>query len=71
MAKGDSIKGNRDGKNGENQTYTIIGRGKVTRKTLVKEIKQGKHPDSHVINVEGDEYARNNPNRKSEDNIDD
>lgn len=38
------IKGNQDGDNGQNETYTILGRGIVTRRKLVTEIEAGKHP---------------------------
>jgi hypothetical protein len=35
------IKGNQDGENGENDTYTIPGRGSaIARKTIVSEIKR-------------------------------
>ncbi len=71
MAKGSSINGNADGKNGSNKSYTVAGRGKVTRAKMVSEIKKGQHPDTHVLKVDGVEYARNNPNHNKPDNIDD
>lgn len=48
MAKGSSINDN-GGKNGGNDSYTITGRGEVSRKTLVREVKEGKHPDTHIF----------------------
>lgn len=38
MAK--NIRGNKDEKNGENQTYAILGRGTVPRETLIQEIRR-------------------------------
>jgi len=71
MAKGSSINGNADGKNGSNNSYTVTGRGKVSRAKLVREVRQGKHPDTHIVHVNGEDYARNNPNHNRPDNIDD
>lgn len=68
MAKGSSINGN-GGKNSGNDSYTITGRGEVNRKTLVREVKEGKHPDTHIYKRNGVEYARNNPNHDKPDNI--
>ncbi|KXO06441.1 hypothetical protein AKG98_3180 [Moritella sp. JT01] len=67
MAKGKSINGNCDA----NSSYTVKGRGVVTGSKLVKEVKQGRHPDTHIYKRNGVEYARNNPNHKVPDNIDD
>jgi len=69
MAKGSSINGNGGGDGGGNDSYTIAGRGDVSRAKLVREVKQGKHPDTHVMKVGGVEYARNNPNHDRPDNI--
>lgn len=71
MAKGRSINGNGGGKGGGNESYTITGRGEVSRRQMVAEIKQGKHPDSHVYKINGKEYARNNRNQNKPDNIND
>jgi hypothetical protein len=71
VAKGSSINGNADGENGSNKSYSVKGRGNVSRPIMVKEVKQGKHPDTHVLKVNGVEYARNNPNHNKPDNIDD
>jgi hypothetical protein len=66
MAKGSSINGNG---NKRNNSYTITGRGIVSRAKLVSEIKQGLHQDTHVYERNGVEYARNNPNQNKPDNI--
>lgn len=69
MANLGSIKGNGDGENGENESYTIRGRGDVSRQQLVKEIKSGQHTDYHIYERDGEEYVRSNPNKKSGDNV--
>lgn len=68
MAK--NIRGNADGDNGENQSYTIPGRGVVPRKKLVEEVKGGKHPDFHVYHRDGQEYVRANPDHEKPNNVD-
>ncbi|MGY4025890.1 hypothetical protein ACW5WQ_07985 [Aeromonas rivuli] len=68
MAK--NIRGNGDGPNGENQTYTIPGRGVVSRRELTREIEQGKHPDFHNYERDGIDYARANPDGAKSNNID-
>ena len=67
MAK--NIRGNNDGENGENDSYTIAGRGVVSRETLVQEVEQGKHPLHHVININGEDYVRSNPDRTIGNNV--
>lgn len=67
MAK--NIKGNHDGKNGENASYTIAGRGVVSRAALVKEVKAGKHPNHHVYTQDGVQYVRANPDDSNSNNI--
>lgn len=71
MAKGSSINGNGGGKNGGNESYTVTGRGDVSRAKMVREVEQGRHPDTHVVEVNGKKYARNNPNHNRPDNIND
>jgi hypothetical protein len=63
------IKGNNDGPGGRNETYNIGSRKNVPRKTVVKEIKQGKHTGAHVVNVNGQDYARDNPDSSKRDNV--
>lgn len=63
------IKGNHDGQNGENRTYTIQGRGIVSRSVLVREIKQGKHPDYSTVTVNGVEFVRAKPDGDRKNNV--
>ncbi|MBN3563183.1 DUF3892 domain-containing protein [Aliamphritea spongicola] len=70
MAKASSISGNADGVNGENQSYTVQGRGVVSRSQLVREVNNGSHQGVHTVDVNGVEYVRANPNRCQSDNID-
>ncbi len=63
------IKGNHDGPNGENRTYTIRGRGVVSRPVLVREIKQGKHPDHSTVAVNGVEFVRAKPDGVRKNNV--
>jgi len=66
-----NIRGNADNKNGSNSSYTISGKGKVTRAKLVKETANGKHPNHHVVkNKNGKRFVRANPDSSSKKNID-
>lgn len=68
MAK--TIKGNQDGAKGGNDTYTIPGRGSnIPRPKLVKEVKQGKHPEHTTTKINGKEYIKAKPNNKKNDNV--
>ncbi|CAM4210168.1 DUF3892 domain-containing protein [Vibrio neonatus] len=67
MAK--NIRGNNDGTNGENDSYTIPGRGAVDRQTLVNETRNGNHPNHHVVRINGEDYVRANPDAKNSNNI--
>lgn len=68
MAK--NIKGNRDGENGRNETYTIPGRGSnIARKIIVSEIKKGLHPNHITTKIHGKEYAKAKPNNLEKDNV--
>lgn len=67
MAK--NIRGNNDGEHGENDSYTIQGRGVVSREALVDEINTGKHPNHHVVNVNGEDYVRSNPDQQESNNV--
>lgn len=69
MAK--NIKGNKDGKGGGNDSYRIPGRGDVRRGTLVREVKQGKHPDHSIYKIGGKEYVRANPDSSEKNNVND
>jgi len=70
MATARSITGNGDGNNGENQSYTIQGRGVVGRQQLANEVNNGLHQGVHTVEVNGTEYVRANPNCSEYDNID-
>jgi len=63
------IKGNNDGPGGRNSTYDIGSRKNVPRRTIVKEIKQGKHSGAHVVKINNREYARDNPDNSKKDNV--
>jgi hypothetical protein len=66
------IKGNNDGENGENDTYTIPGRGsQIPRSTVVREVKQGKHPKFGVYKRNGVEYVRGKADSKTKNNVND
>lgn len=64
------IKGNQDGPRGENETYSIPGRGSsIPRKTVVKEVKQGQHPNFGIYKRNDEEYVRGNPDSTKKDNV--
>lgn len=67
MAK--NIRGNHDGENGENDSYTIAGRGVVERDKLVQEVNEGRHPNHHVVNINGENYVRSNPDSTESNNV--
>jgi len=68
MAK--HIKGNGDGPNGANETYSIPGRGSnLSRRQVVKEVKQGKHPNFGVVRRGGQEFVRGKPDRSKKNNV--
>lgn len=63
------IKGRNDGPNGRNEHYDVGSRTNVPRRNVVAEIKRGEHPDAHVVTVKGREYARDNPDNSTADNV--
>lgn len=63
------IKGRNDGPGGRNEHYDIGSRQNIPRATVVKEIKDGKHPGAHTVKVNGREYARDNPDGSKSDNV--
>ena len=67
MAK--NIRGNNDGENGRNDSYTIQGRGVVTRQKLVNEVEAGKHPDHSVYQRDGEKFVRSNPDSTESNNV--
>lgn len=65
-----NIRGKADGKNGENQSYVIPGRGTVSRPQLVREVKNGQHPKFGIVTVEGTPYVRAKPDGSTRNNVD-
>lgn len=65
------IKGNHDGPNGGNDSYSIPGRGQVSRPRLVSEIRAGQHDDFGTIRVNGKTYVRAKPDNSTRNNIND
>ena len=63
------IIGNNDGPGGRNESYQIGKRKEVPRTQAVKEVEQGKHPDAHIVKVNGRKYVRDNPDRSTRDNV--
>ena len=63
------IIGNNDGLGGRNDTYKIGSRKNVKRSEAVKEVKQGKHPGTHIVKINGREYVRDNPDHSKKDNV--
>ena len=63
------IKGNNDGPGGRNETYKIGSRNEVPRSQAVKEVRDGKHPDAHVVRVNNRSYVRDNPDHSKKDNV--
>jgi hypothetical protein len=63
------IVGNNDGPNGRNESYRIGSRNHVPRLQAVKEVKQEKHPDAHIVKINGREYVRDNPDHSKKDNV--
>ncbi len=65
------IRGNKDGYNGENQSYRIPGRSAfIPREKLVDEVKQGKHPNHAIYTRDGEEFVRAKPDAKQANNVD-
>ena len=63
------IIGKNDGPNGRNEHYDIGRRKDVPRRNAVAEVKRGEHPDAHVVEVNGREYVRDNPDSSKSDNV--
>ena len=64
------IKYNKDGENGENETYSIPGRSSsIPRKIVVKEVKAGQHPRFGTYKRYGVEYVGGKPDETKKDNV--
>ncbi len=64
-----NIRGNRDGDNGHNESYTIPGRGTVSRSKLVREVKSGKHPNHTITKISGVVYVKAKPDNRTKNNV--
>lgn len=62
------IKKNHDGV-GRDKTYDIGTRKNIPLNIVVKEIKDGKHPDAHLYKLDGISFPRDNPDRTKKDNV--
>ncbi|MDO8466591.1 MAG: DUF3892 domain-containing protein [bacterium] len=63
------VRGNNDGPNNRNESYKIGSRPHVPRLQAVKEVKNGRHPDVHIVKINGREYVRDNPDGSERDNV--
>lgn len=63
------IRGRNDGPGGRNEHYDVGSRKNVPRPQIVKEIKQGKHSGAHIVKINGRDYARDNPDGSTKDNV--
>lgn len=63
------IRGRNDGPGGRNEHYDVGTRKNVPRRNVVAEIKRGEHVGTHVVKVNGREYARDNPDASKSDNV--
>jgi hypothetical protein len=69
MAKAENIRGTQKGLNGRNDSYIVIGRGEVSRKTMVKEVLEGKHDGISTYKKGEEIFLRAKPNHRKNDNI--
>lgn len=63
------IKGRNNGPGGRNESYDIGQRKNVPRSQVVREIENGEHPGAHVVKINGQKYARDNPDHSLSDNV--
>lgn len=63
------IVGKNDGPGGRNEHYDIGNRKDVTRRNVEAEIKRGEHKGAHIVERNGREYARDNPDHSKSDNV--
>ena len=61
-----SIRGKNDGPDAH---YDVGTRKKAPRSQIVKEIEQGKHPGAHVVKVNERNFAQDNPDECTKDNV--
>lgn len=63
------IRGNRDGPNGRNESYSLGNRKHIPRMKMVQEVEAGQHPSVNVIKVNGRKYIRDNADSSRKDNV--
>lgn len=63
------VTGRREGPTGANTHYRLDGRI-VTRGEAVAMCKRGELPGYHVVEINGVEYLRDDPDKDEKDNID-
>lgn len=63
------IKGRNDGPNGRNEHYDVGSRTNIPRRKMVQEVKDGKFPNNHVVEINGQKYVRDNPDGTKRDNV--
>jgi hypothetical protein len=64
------IKGNQDGPNSENETYTIPGRGSdIPRPVAGSEVKAGQHPNHAIYELNGQQYVRAKSDGRTNNNV--
>lgn len=64
------ITGRREDENGANTHYRLSDGRIVTREEAVRMCRNGELPGYNIIEVNGVEYLRDNPDTREEDNID-
>lgn len=62
------IKGNNDGPNGRNESYTYKGKT-YTRTQMVKRVEQGLHQENTVVTIKGKKYVKDKPDQSKKDNV--
>lgn len=66
-----TIRGNKDGDNGANDSYRIPGRSSsIPRAQVVREVEKGNHPNHSVYERGGEKYVRSNPDSQNGNNVD-
>lgn len=64
------ITGRREDENGANTHYRLSDGRIVTREEAARMCRNGELPEYNIIEVNGVEYLRDNPDTREEDNID-
>ncbi|AAS71213.1 hypothetical protein RBB68_13305 [Leptospira interrogans] len=65
-----NIKVTKESNTGLNKEFYDPSRGKsMTRGEFVEEIKNGKYPDYHVLDLEGKKIPRSNPDNSKRNNL--